>query len=380
MKSKTKFMKYVFVLLLVLLTTTSTVWARANDATYSPENKIISGEIPFTESYAVTFTSPSNLNRAGDEALITGTGICLNVNVSVQDNDGTSNEYVLSLLADDLSLVELCFTALSQQKTFTVNINVPGDAAPGDYVIKFDTGTMLEFAWGAGGGSILTLSIAAPTTEPDTTAPIVAINEPVTDAAITYCSNSTPINIAFEAFDAESDITDAFAEVSGDPVTDLTVDGLGTGEVSAIGTYNAEDIGIYILNAHATSSGGTGDASSSFSLNYNVSWLPPLSLGKTRKGGSTIPIKFTVRDCNGNFVYDERIGVAVIEITETGEFTKLNGVFGEGASGIRIDDMAGQYILDFQTDPGVHNYRAEVYFMDFTGDIFLQGSKDFMTR
>jgi hypothetical protein len=106
-----------------------------------------------------------------------------------------------------------------------------------------------------------------------------------------------------------------------------------------------------------------------------MGWLPPLSLGKTSKGGSDVPVKFTARDCSGLFVHDESVAVVVYEVTTGGDVARLSGVFGDGASFIRIDDVAGQYIINFKTAAGVHNYRADIFFNDF-----FQASKQFSVR
>ena len=58
----------------------------------------------------------------------------------------------------------------------------------------------------------------------------------------------------------------------------------------------------------------------------------------------------------------------------------LSGLFGEGATSVRIDDEAGQYIINFQTAAGAHNYRADVYFNDFNNAPYKQGSKTFSVR
>jgi hypothetical protein len=150
---------------------------------------------------------------------------------------------------------------------------------------------------------------------------------------------------------------------------------LGTNNVSATGIFMAGGIGAYTLMASATSEGGTGDATADFTVNYVTGWLPPLSLGKTSKGGSDVPIKFTARDCNNEFVHDESVTVVVYEVTAEGDVARLGGVFGDGASFIRIDDVAGQYIINFKTASGAHNYRVDVLFNDF-----LQASKQFSVR
>jgi hypothetical protein len=216
----------------------------------------------------------------------------------------------------------------------------------------------------------------------DTTPPVVNITEPGDGSSKTFCSGGTTVSIAFEAVEDASPITALEANVNGESVA-LATSGIGTESASATGSYNVMSIGTFTLTASATSVGGTGDATADFNVNYNSSWLPPLSLGKTSKGGSTIPIKFTVRDCDGGFIHDESVKVVVYEVLHNSEPISLEGVYGEGSSAVRIDDVAGQYIINFETAPGAHNYRADVFFSgikDNVPDWILQGSKQFSVR
>jgi hypothetical protein len=90
-----------------------------------------------------------------------------------------------------------------------------------------------------------------------------------------------------------------------------------------------------------------------------------------------VPIKFTVRDCNSAFVYDETVRVAVYEMSGGGDVEALSGVYGSGASSVRIDPTAEQYIINFQTEPGLHNYATDAWF-DHSDE--PQGSKSFSVR
>lgn len=208
------------------------------------------------------------------------------------------------------------------------------------------------------------------------------VTSPAGNPSIAF-GGCTAVNIAFTATDAESVITAVSADVNGKMVNLTTIEGLGTNSVNASGTYTPgsdDPIGTYTVTAHATSAGGTGDGTATFNVNYIISFLPPLSLGKTNKGGSTVPIKFTARDCNGGFVHDESVKVVVQEITNGVDVEQLSGVFGEGASFVRIDDEVSQYIINFQTSSGAHNYRVDVFFNDFTDTPFKQEGKTFSVR
>lgn len=105
------------------------------------------------------------------------------------------------------------------------------------------------------------------------------------------------------------------------------------------------------------------------SVNYAMSWLPPLSLGKVISGA--LPIKFAARDCTGAFVADDRVSVEVSE----GSVRRFVATFGEGSEAVRIDEVKGEYITNFNPASGVHNYTVKVLFGGLE-----QASKDFTTK
>lgn len=376
MKSKGKFL--VLSLALLLAVASGTAWA--NDTTYSPSTKTIEGTKAFTDTYVLTITSPTSLGGPPPGNPIPSAGVTVQLEITVIDfPSGSSEAEALSFIS--LDPTSLHFTALNQGQTVDVDVNVGSSATPGDYVYnilaKKPTGQTGIGGWGNGAGATLNLTVNEPV-ETDTTPPSVTITSPTSNQAFAFCQAGTAVPIAFDATDAESVITGMAADVNGDGVS-LTTSGIGTNSASATGTYNATSIGSYTLTASAQSAGGIGDATSVFTVNYNLSWLPPLSLGKTAKGGSTIPVKFTVRDCDGNFIHDESVKVVVYEVSN-GQVEAFSGLFGEGASSVRIDDLTGQYIINFQTESGIHMYRVDVFFSDSNGDPFKQGEKSFAVR
>jgi hypothetical protein len=347
--------------------------ALANSTTYAPDPKTIEQTQPFSTSYVLTITSPSS------------TTVTFDVTTSV---DITPTSWpVGSSAAEAAALVSLdtdsiTFTAANEGHDVTISVSVSGSNTPGSYsytiVSHRPTGPGYS-TWGNGAGT-LNVVVDAPVVGADGTPPSVTITKPTADQSFTFCTGGTPIDVAFNAQDGESAISAVDADVNGNAVVLSTVTGLGTGNVDASGTYSATLLGGYTLTARATSLGGTGDATQNFSVNFDIMWLPPLSLGKTSKGGSTVPVKFTARDCSGNFVHDESVKVVVFEVTSGGDVQALSGLFGDGSTSVRIDDEAGQYIINFQTAAGVHNYRVDVYFNDFNGSPYKQGSKTFSVR
>jgi hypothetical protein len=355
---------------LLLAVASGTAWA--NDTTYSPDPKTIEQTQPFSTSYVLTITSPSS------------TTVTFDVTTSVDITPtswplGSSSAEAAALVSLDTS--SITFTAANEGHDVTVSVSVSSSNTPGSYsyTIVSHKPTRLGGGWG-NGSATLNVVVDAPVVGVDTTPPSVTITKPTADQSFTFCTSGTPIDVAFNAQDGESAISAADADVNTMPVLLSTLTGIGTGDVDASGTYTANSLGGYTLTARATSLGGTGDATQNFSVNFNLSFLPPLSLGKTAKGGSTVPVKFTARDCNGTFVHDESVKVEVVEVGGGGDPIKLSGLFGEGASSVRIDDEAGQYIINFQTAAGQHNYKVVVYFNDFNNTPFEQGSKTFSVR
>jgi hypothetical protein len=260
------------------------------------------------------------------------------------------------------------------------------NAIPGfySYTIRTTNGPTNVGGWGNGGSAILNVQVNE-TLIPlvDTTEPAIAITSPAEAQA--YILGETVL-IDFKATEDLSPITAVSALVDETSVTltqvgsiELTFNGVtGFSVIAASGSVVPTLIGTYTLTASATSAGGEAGLSRDFTVNYDMSnaWLPPLSLGKIAKGGSTIPIKFTVKDSAGNFVVDNSVKVVVYE----GAANAFESLFGEGSAGVRIDETTGQYITNFKTATGAHNYRADVFFLDKDGAYVLQGSKSFSVK
>jgi hypothetical protein len=336
----------------------------------APADNTIAGVKPFTGSYTVTVTSPHCLNDSGLDALA-GAGIDLDVGVVGTPTFpvGSSEVEALGLLTFVSS--PLHFTALMQDNAFDVGVAATAATTPGDYTYNIGgTGGVSGYGWGVTAG-MLTVSVSEPSVT-DTTPPVLTIASPATCPATYTFGASVPIEV--DATDAESVITAVSATTNGDAFGTTT--GLGTNSASVTGMLTPNMIGTYTLAASATSAGGEGTAGPcDLVFNYNFSWLPPISLGKISKGGSTMPVKFTISDADGNFVTDESVHVVVKE----GATQVFSAFFGEGASNVRISQTDMQYIVNLQTASGAHSYDVFVYFNGAGGEV-LQGTKSFSTR
>jgi hypothetical protein len=344
----------------------------ADNTKYSPTAKVLNVTSNVTnaatDTYTLTITSPADLNKPFPEPNVI-------VPVSVTSTD---------VGAPSVSADSVTFTALNQAQNTTVTVNTTG-ALEGTYSYTISGDGPNGYGWGNSGAS-LTVNVGAPDNDPDevdTTPPEITINSPAENSSFIIGTN---VSIQFEATEDLSPITAVSASVSGGSVTLATVGSLpvtfngntGDSVINATGSVNPSLIGTYTLTANATSAGGVAENLRDFTINYDMSngWLPPISLGKVSKGGSTVPIKFTVKDANGAFVNDNSVKVVVYE----GLDNQFESVFGDGSTGIRIDPVAGQYITNFKTATGSHYYRADVFFLDHTGNYLLQGSKAFSTK
>ena len=102
-----------------------------------------------------------------------------------------------------------------------------------------------------------------------------------------------------------------------------------------------------------------------------MSWLPPLSMGRTIHGG-TVPIKFAAHDCLGSFVADTSVRVEVWEASTL----RFTAVYGTGSDAVRIEDDNTHYITNFiRPDSSSHTYMAKVFFNGY-----LQASLNFTVK
>lgn len=338
--------------------------SNGNDSVdYAPKTQNLAGTFPFERQYTLDITSPSSLNDKGDKAL--AAGITANLRVNVDYFPEGSNEAAAAALVtlDDQFMM---FTALAQTHRTTVRVHVTSNTAPGDYVFTIQADGPNGIGWG-NASHTLNLSVSAPVLS-DTTPPAVVITSPKDGDKFTFCSAGTVVPVTISANDAESLVTSVWATANNVPFG-VSFPG-ASNNVVANGSLTATGIGSIALQAWALSAGGTGESAvANVTVNYAMSWLPPLSLGKVISGA--VPIKFSARDCNGAFVADNRVSVKVIE----NGVSQFVATFGDGSDAVRIDEVQGQYIANFKPAPGAHTYTVKVYFGGFE-----QASKDFTTK
>lgn len=352
-------------LLVAFAATASAQSSKGNDSVdYSPKAQKLAGTLPFNRSYTLDITSPSSLNSKGDQDI--ADGITADLRVTVVDFPDASNEAAAAALVT-LADQSMVFSKLAETHQTTVYLHVGNSTTPGDYVFTIQTDGPTGIGWG-NGGHTLTVTVSEPVSS-DLTAPTVVIESPENGKAFTFCSAGTIVPVTISATDAESVVASVWAKASDVPFAVSFPE--ASHNVVATGSFMARAIGSYPLQAWAQSAGGTGQSAVvNVSVNYAMSWLPPLSLGKVITGG-TLPIKFTARDCNGAFVADQRVSV---EVFENGS-SKFVASYGDGSEAVRIDEVQGQYITNFKPAAGVHTYIVKVFFGGFE-----QAAKSFTTR
>jgi hypothetical protein len=337
---------------------------KGNDSVdYAPKTQVLAGTFPFDRSYTLDITSPSSLNKDGDKML--AGGITANVRVNVVDFPDASNEAAAAALVTVDPQI-LVFYKLAETHQTMVRVHAGINTIPGDYVFTIQADGPNGIGWG-NASHTLTVTVAEPVLV-DSTPPTVVITSPTDGQMFTFCSGGTVVPVIVSATDAESLVTSVWATANNVPFAVSFP--AASNNVVATGSFTATGIGSYALQAWAQSAGGTGtSAVVNASVNYAMSWLPPLSNGKVVSG--ELVAKFAARDCNGAFVVDERVSVEVFE----GGVSKFVAVFGNGSDAVRIDEVQEQYIANFKPESGVHAYTIKVYFGGFE-----QASKDFTTK
>ena len=319
---------------------------------YAPKTQNLAGTLPFDRSYTLDITSPSNLNDNVDIAA----GITANLRVNVDDFPEASNEAAAAALVtlDDQVMV---FNALAQTHQTTVHLHVTSSTIPGDYAFTIQADGPNGIGWG-NAGHTLTVTVAEPVPS-DTTPPAVVIISPKDGDKFTFCSAGTVVPVTISANDAESLVTSVWATANDVPFS-VSFPG-ASNNVVANGNFTAAGIGAYALQAFARSAGGDGSSEVvNVSVNYTMSWLPPLSIksriqrrGRHQILGARLQRRFCCRQPGerrsmGGQRPQIRLRTSEKGVTRSGSMR-----------------CTGQYITNFQPGSGVHTYTVKVLFGGF---------------
>jgi len=327
--------------------------AKNDSVSYSPRTQTVAGTLPLTSAYTLAISAPTQMNKKSEAALAAGSVATLRVNVVAYPLGSSQGEAAALVSLDDSSMI---FYALGETHTTTVRVTASANTTPGDYMYTIQAVGPTGTGWGISNHT-LTVTVSRPVVS-DTTPPDVKITSPANGDAFTFCSGGTNVPVTISAVDAESIVTAVGGTVNGtafiiQPFTPAHV-------VLASGSFLASGIGGYTIGASATSAGGVTEAPAvNITVNYAMSWLPPLSQGRPIHGA--LPIKFSARDCNGAFVLDESVRVEVWE----GATPRASAVYGTGSDSVRISEDDEQYIANFLPPTGNHSYTVKVFFNNY---------------
>jgi hypothetical protein len=319
---------------------------------YTPRVYTVAGTLPVDQSYTLAVSAPTQLNDRGQAALVNGLVATLRVNVASYPEGSSQAEAAALVSLDDLSMV---FYALGETHQTIVRVAASINTTPGDFMYNIQAVGPSGLGWGIASHT-LTVTVSQPVVL-DTTPPDVRITSPTDKQGFTFCSAGTKVPVTISAVDAESVVTAVGGTVNG---TSFAVQPFTPANaVSTSGEFVAPAVGAYTLGAWATSAGGTGTAPEvGISVNYVMSWLPPLSAGRTIRGA--VPIKFAAYDCEGAFVADTSVRVEVWEASNL----RFTAVYGDGSDAVRIE-TGTQYITNFHPPSGNHTYTVKVFFNNY---------------
>lgn len=271
---------------------------------YFPLTKIIQGNQPLAESYALEIFSPDNLPA---NTLVT---VALNLSV-LSKPEGVADATALSFVS--LSATSLTFSGPSNKQTIQVSVNFPVGEAAGDYAYK-----ILPSGWPVTANGILdpgsTINaIVAPPQVVDTSPPAVVLLTPADGDQFTYfpasgVSVTVPVSFVATVGQSGDSIDSMRATLNGVPIP-VTTTGLDTLDASASATLTLTAGGNYAL---AVSGGNLyGESTVTADLTVIVSAPPPVitasaptpgaSFSFTLGGaGASIPVSFAANSPFGN--------------------------------------------------------------------------------
>lgn len=224
-----------------------------------------------------------------------------------------------------------------------------------------------------------------------TPVPSVTIHAPVAGTEFTRTAGDpdTTVNFDFSGGTDAGEIESVMVTLDG-VVVSSTIIGLNSPSIAGSGSASFGEGGTHTLSVTVSNGQATATDVTTFTINESsgevcqtLTWLPPISLNKTIKGGSTMPIKFRL-DCEGIFVEDTSTLIAIYEIFDD-ESISEPVVYPYGTGSPNPADYAitgNMYHLNFDTSEGVHRYKIEVFHpLNAEGtSLQLLGSKELLTK
>lgn len=291
-------------------------------------------------------------------------------------------------------ITELTATLNGDPVTFTPqNLYTLNATGSGNFVLNAPgTYTLVVTATDENGTATTStsFSVTAATAPP----PTVSICLPTPNAVYTRKQGSGPVLVPF-TFSAQAGngtkITSISATLNGKPISIFPF-GVNSSHAYGLTSLCLSTPGTYTLVATAKSGSLVGSDTTTFVIKETVpppppckiSWLPPVSLGKVQKGGSVLPIKFTLSSGGCKNYRDTSVVIAISEIYANGSSStpKLHTYDRRSPNAptytISSCDM---YHLNFPTAKGCRRYRIEVYrTVSGSSKPQLIGTKEFTTK
>ncbi len=278
--------------------------------TYTPQVKIVEGNQPLSQSYALSITSPSNL------AANTPVTVALGLTV-LSAPSGVAEADALSFIS--LNPASLSFTGPNQVLTTIVTVAVPLGNFAGDYAYRIlPSGWPVTTNGITDTGATVNATISPPNST-DTSAPAIALLSPTDGMVYTYTPASglpvtVPVNFSAVVGATGDPINAMVASLDTVPVSltipvSLTAAGLLTVSASATGSVQLTTPGSYTISVVATNRNGTSSASAGFSVVVNA---PPPTITASSPAssstftytlgtaGASVPVSFNATSIYGN--------------------------------------------------------------------------------
>jgi endonuclease/exonuclease/phosphatase family metal-dependent hydrolase len=177
---------------------------------------------------------------------------------------------------------------------------------------------------------------ASATVKIDKTPPVISAVVPTGDHV-----SGEPFDFSCAADDSISGVDDISATLNVDTVLP--------------GTISLDHLGVNTLTMTATDvAGNSATQTYNFNVGYRVQWQPPIryldtaeSYEYTMVDGSTLPVKWLLKDYYGNIVTDSSLTVKVYSWQNPANCVVF--VPGTGSSQIHYDPTTGQYIVNLHT-------------------------------
>jgi hypothetical protein len=159
--------------------------------------------------------------------------------------------------------------------------------------------------------------------------------------------------------------------------SDDELSGIDTSEGDIVSgeELDTETIGLHVLTFTASDKAGNITVKTvAYYVDYVFSgFLSPVRSDKASKAGSTIPVKFSLKDINGTYITDAVAKLYIAKITDGIAGTEFIAVSKSAASDdnlFRYDSTANQYIFNLSTkDLKAGEYKLRIELGDSTINI-----------